>query len=527
MKRWMTLYTALAVCALIQSGIAANASPSSDKEPDQAAPATSAQETTPSANNAGNLPGSADQAPNAPSDPDEETPIVTRETPADASAAPILTPGDAPGVEGAPGIPAPLIVQPNPGLARPFVYLRPPAAANAPSFEEIDRRIAELEKQLQDLRKEAQDRKRRGRPVPEILDKRLSESSRSLWRWQNERMARSPDDPKIRMTPPPPSADGLPRSFSFDDGRLNVLTGPPGKGNVDFRYFTPAGRPDLGDLGRRAVTFRSEKGDAAQVVQDLLKKAGASYVIAGDIAKGRPITCNFNNTPLQDALGAIMDAAGLDYRVRDNILILTPRMAFPQAFAQPNSFQFAPGTTPWKSDSLRLYQPNAPVPPGGPRTRALPTPANPFQPGEGKRNESPGMKGRPVAPEDFVPKPRSGLSPGDPAADSGISYGPDDGEFTHLALRMSPPMTMEKLFHRLDLPAQLKAYDPGLLSWDVSEDPKGRMPDGLLRLEGRASGGELLAEGTPDALRAFLEKVRFAYSASDAFSPQTETKSGF
>jgi type II secretory pathway component GspD/PulD (secretin) len=79
-------------------------------------------------------------------------------------------------------------------------------------------------------------------------------------------------------------------------------------------------RPSIGEAGRRKVTMdltNVEVGRALQALSD----SGASYVIEGDIPSDRRVTLHLKDVPLDDAVAAVADAAGLAYSVRGNVVV--------------------------------------------------------------------------------------------------------------------------------------------------------------------------------------------------------------
>ncbi|MGC8835084.1 MAG: secretin N-terminal domain-containing protein, partial [Armatimonadota bacterium] len=84
----------------------------------------------------------------------------------------------------------------------------------------------------------------------------------------------------------------------------------------------PSARPSLGEIGKKPVTLEIDRTDASEAIMNLLEAVGASYVVGGDIPAGRRITARFRNVPLQDALDALAEAAGLSYSLKGNVIVL-------------------------------------------------------------------------------------------------------------------------------------------------------------------------------------------------------------
>ena len=144
---------------------------------------------------------------------------------------------------------------------------------------------------------------------------------------------------------------------------------------------------DLGEVGKRRVTLNREDANPREAILDLLKQTDANYVIRGvdegvvrekradpaspggsptgsdlenrrDSLFGRlSVSFHFNNVTLEEALGAVAEAAGLQYTVRGNIILLSPgRTLFP---AEARTFFTVP-------DERRRFQRR------GPATRPVP-----------------------------------------------------------------------------------------------------------------------------------------------------------
>jgi hypothetical protein len=80
-------------------------------------------------------------------------------------------------------------------------------------------------------------------------------------------------------------------------------------------------------VGRRKVTFHRDAVDAMEALTGLLKAANASYVIGEGAQRGRKVSVHFNDTPLEDGLGAVAEAAGLTYHLRGNVIIFSQNPA--------------------------------------------------------------------------------------------------------------------------------------------------------------------------------------------------------
>lgn len=81
--------------------------------------------------------------------------------------------------------------------------------------------------------------------------------------------------------------------------------------------------PSLGEAGQRKVTLHQENADAMEILTGLLRMGKASYLIGGEARPGRKISIHFNETPLEDALSAVAEAAGIRYRLHGDVILLS------------------------------------------------------------------------------------------------------------------------------------------------------------------------------------------------------------
>lgn len=79
----------------------------------------------------------------------------------------------------------------------------------------------------------------------------------------------------------------------------------------------------LGPLGKQPVSLQTDRADPWDAILNLLRNAGVNYVIGGEAMGGRKITARFQDVPLEEALDALADAAGLNYTTRRGIIILS------------------------------------------------------------------------------------------------------------------------------------------------------------------------------------------------------------
>ncbi|MBW3623100.1 MAG: hypothetical protein KY468_06770 [Armatimonadetes bacterium] len=87
--------------------------------------------------------------------------------------------------------------------------------------------------------------------------------------------------------------------------------------------------PSLGALGSRKVTVHRDNVEAMDALGEMLQSADASYVIGGEPGRGRRVSVHFNDTPLEDALAAVSEAAGLRYHLRGNVIVFSSAMLNP------------------------------------------------------------------------------------------------------------------------------------------------------------------------------------------------------
>lgn len=103
----------------------------------------------------------------------------------------------------------------------------------------------------------------------------------------------------------------------------------------------PLARPNLGEIGKKPVSLDVTRTEAAEAVLNLLSAAGASYVIGRDVPTGRKVTAKLKNVPLEEALEALAEAAGLTYTIRGRVIILRPAgvVSLPMAEIPPIQLQ--------------------------------------------------------------------------------------------------------------------------------------------------------------------------------------------
>ncbi|MGQ9525915.1 MAG: secretin and TonB N-terminal domain-containing protein [Armatimonadota bacterium] len=84
-------------------------------------------------------------------------------------------------------------------------------------------------------------------------------------------------------------------------------------------------RPQLGEIGKKLVSLDVSRTEAAEAILNLLSAAGANYVIGGEVPTGRKVSAKLKNVPLQEALDALAEAAGLTYTLSGRVIILRPQ----------------------------------------------------------------------------------------------------------------------------------------------------------------------------------------------------------
>jgi len=125
----------------------------------------------------------------------------------------------------------------------------------------------------------------------------------------------------------------------------------------------PRARPDLGEIGKRPVSLDVTRTEAAEAILNLLSAAGANYVIGGDVPTGRKVTAKLKNVPLEEALDALAEAAGLTFGIRGRIIILRP--AGWVGVGPPYVALEVP--KPPQPPAVRPQPPKAPAPPSPPK----------------------------------------------------------------------------------------------------------------------------------------------------------------
>lgn len=142
--------------------------------------------------------------------------------------------------------------------------------------------------------------------------------------------------------------------------RLNKPPAPP--------QSVPLARPSLGEIGKKPVSLDVTRTEAAEAVLNLLSAAGASYVIGGDVPTGRKVTAKLKNVPLEEALDALAEAAGLTYEIKGRVIILRPvgmvvGFGLPLTTLKPPTPPRAPST----KDVPQMRAPSPPMPPVPPK----------------------------------------------------------------------------------------------------------------------------------------------------------------
>jgi hypothetical protein len=256
--------------------------------------------------------------------------------------------------------------------------------------------------------------------------------------------------------------------------------------------------PSLGEIGKRKVTLSAEKTDALEALKGLLKSANASYIIGGEVDKGGTVTFNFQDVPLEEALGAVAEAGGLHYHVRGNVIVLQGRGTSsyaPAAFSIPSGGVPILKEMPYVGDLFRT--------PPHPEVHILQKDG--VEQGRLYRQDG----------KDFVfttPKPESssqrrpgvkaGIAPSTPYAEG--QYPLFLGDRADFRLRK---FTVRELFKKFGLRANAK---DDYLVWDEDSDKRGKLPKGIHRISGDADSHDLHVEGDPDALNRFRDEAHRA-----------------
>ncbi|MBW3623102.1 MAG: hypothetical protein KY468_06780 [Armatimonadetes bacterium] len=79
----------------------------------------------------------------------------------------------------------------------------------------------------------------------------------------------------------------------------------------------------LGAVGQQKISLETDRTEPWDAILNLLRSSGVNYVIGGEALGGRKITARFRDVPLEEALDALADAAGLNYKLQRGIIILT------------------------------------------------------------------------------------------------------------------------------------------------------------------------------------------------------------